>query len=116
MHKPKKVTLKDGNALEATAQSNVSLEMRLSAGKTKRCISRNVVCAPKLAYNLLSITKASEVGKVVKFDHSCEIIIYYEYCTPVEEYKAQTSYIAMVTSTWCNLSLYWTQNHEGIPI
>ena len=63
------------NALEAAGQSNVSLEMRLSAGKTKWCISCNVLYVPKLAYNLLSITKASEAGKVVKLDNAgCKIV------------------------------------------
>ena len=38
LHKPQEVTLGDGNALEATGQGNVSLEMRLSAGKTNRCV------------------------------------------------------------------------------
>ena len=65
----------DGNALEATDQGNVSLEMRLFAGKTKRCVLRNVLHVPKLAYNLLSVTKASEAGKVVKFDNAgCQIV------------------------------------------
>ena len=75
LHKPQEVTLGDGNALEATGQGNVSLEMRLSAGKTKRCVLRNVLYVPKLAYNLLSVTKASEAGKVVKFDNvGCQIV------------------------------------------
>ena len=57
--------------MEATAQGNVSLEMRLSAGKTNRYISWKFLYAPKLG---LSITKVSKVGKVVKFDHaSCPI-------------------------------------------
>ena len=54
---------------EATAQGNVFLEMRLSPGKIKRCISHNVLYEHKHAYNLLSITKASEV------DHAgCQIV------------------------------------------
>ena len=58
LHKPQEVTLGDGNTVEATGQGNVSLEMRLSAGKTERCILRNVLYVPKLVYNLSSVTKA----------------------------------------------------------
>ena len=58
LYKPQEVTLGDENALESIGPGNVSLEMRLSAGKTKRCVLRNVLYVPKLAYNLLSVTKA----------------------------------------------------------
>ena len=75
MQKPQEVTLGDGNVLEATGQGNVSLKIRLSFGKIKWCISCNILNVPKLAYNLLSITKASEAGKVVKFDNAgCKIV------------------------------------------
>ena len=57
LHKPQEVTLGDGNTLEATGQGNVSLEMRLSSGKSERCILRNVLYIPKLVYNLSSVTK-----------------------------------------------------------
>ena len=46
LHKPQEVILGDRNALEANGQGNVSLEMRLSAGKTKRCVLHNVLYAP----------------------------------------------------------------------
>ena len=75
LQKPQQVTLGDRNTLEATGQGNVSLEMRLSAGKTKRCVLRNVLHVPNLAYNLLSVTKASEARKVVKLDDfGCQIV------------------------------------------
>ena len=69
------VTLGDGHALEATGQGTVSLEMRLSDEKTKRCVLHNVLYVPKLSYNLLSVTRVSESGKVVKFDNAgCQIL------------------------------------------
>ena len=58
LQKPQEVTLGDGNTLKVTGQGNVSLEMRLSAGKSERCILRNVLYVPELAYNLSSVTKA----------------------------------------------------------
>ena len=69
------MTLGDGNTLEATGQGNVSLEMRLSAEMTKRCVLHNVLYVPKLACNILSETKASKLRKVVKFDDaSCQVV------------------------------------------
>ena len=39
--------------------------LKPSAGKTKSCVLHNALHVPKLASNLLSVTKASEAGKVV---------------------------------------------------
>ena len=36
---------------------------------------RDVLYVPKLSYNLLSVTKTSESGKIIKFDDtSCQIL------------------------------------------
>jgi len=43
------------------------LEMILLNGESKSCTFRDVLYVPKLAYNLISMTKASQRGKVVKF-------------------------------------------------
>ena len=75
LEKSQEVTLGDGHALEATGQGTVSLEMTLPDGNTNRCILHNVLYVPKLSYNLLSVTKVSEHGKVIKFDDSgCQIL------------------------------------------
>ena len=75
LQKSQEVTLGDGHVLEATGKGIVSLDMRLPDGKTKRCVLRDVLYVPKLSYNLLSVTKASESGKVIKFDDtSCQIL------------------------------------------
>ena len=50
LQKSQEVTLGYGNILEATKQGNASLEIRSSAGKTKRCILCNALYVPKLAY------------------------------------------------------------------
>ena len=57
----------DGHALSATEAGNVTLEIILENGKTKRCRLHNVVYEPKLAYNLLSISKVTKLGKRVEF-------------------------------------------------
>ena len=72
---PLEVTLGDGHILQATAEGTVTLETLLPDGNTKKCTLKNVLLVPKLSYSLLSVSKASEAGKITKFDNSgCEII------------------------------------------
>ena len=67
--------LGDGHALSATEAGNVTLELVLGNGKTKRCRLHNVLYVPKLAYNLLSVLKVTEVGKRVEFySNDCQIL------------------------------------------
>ena len=63
LKEPQEVTLGDGHSLEAVGQGIVTLETRLPSGKIKRCNLNNVLCVPKLAYNLLSVPKASAAGE-----------------------------------------------------
>ncbi len=71
---PQEVSLGDGRVLKATAEGTESLQMLLTDGTKKRCNLGNVLLIPKLAYNLLSISKVSDAGKTVKFDdEKCEI-------------------------------------------
>ncbi len=75
LRRPQEVTLRDGHVLEATPEGTVSLQMMLPNGSTKRCNLENVLFVPKLAYNLLNVSKASEAGKTFKFNNSgCEIL------------------------------------------
>ncbi len=75
LRRPQEVTLGDGHVLEATTEGTVPLQMLLPNGSTKRCNLENVLFVPKLAYNLLSVSKASEAGKTFKFNNSrCEIL------------------------------------------
>ena len=72
LRKPQEVTLGDGHVLEATAEGTVTLEMLLPDGRTQRCNLQNALYVPKLSYNLLSVSKASEA---TKFNNSgCEIL------------------------------------------
>ena len=69
------VTLGDGHKLNATAKGTVEIETHLPGGKTQWCTMENVLYVPKLSYNLLSVSKASEAGKTTKFNNSgCEIL------------------------------------------
>ena len=75
LYVPQEVVLGDGHVLEAIAEGTVSLQMLLPDGNTKRCYLKNVLLVPKLSHNLLSVSKASELGKITKFSKSvCEIL------------------------------------------
>ena len=75
LKKSQEVSLGDGHVLEATAEGTVPLQMLLPGGSTKTCSLKRVLLIPKLSYNLLSISKASDAGKMVKFDESgCKIL------------------------------------------
>jgi len=44
--------------------------MVLSDGTKKGCVLKKVLYVPKLAYNLVSVSKAADAGKTVQFDGS----------------------------------------------
>ena len=75
LRKPQEVTLGDGHVLEAIGEGTVPLRLCLPGGGTKKCDLQKVLFVPKLSYNLLSVSKASEAGKTIKFnDSGCEIL------------------------------------------
>ena len=46
------------------------LDMVLPNGESKSCTLHDVLYVPALSYNLLSVAKASQKGKIVKFTKS----------------------------------------------
>ena len=72
---PQHVTLGDGHSLNSIWIGNVAIELLLGNGKTRQCHLCNVLCVPKLSYNLLSVSKATEAGKRVEFNSTdCQIV------------------------------------------
>ena len=69
------MVLGDGHSLIATGKGKVVLEVTLPNGESKSCTLHDVLYVPKLAYNLISVTKASQTGKVVKFTKSACYIL-----------------------------------------
>ena len=67
LDRPQKVTLGDGSALNIKGRGDVTLRIALPNGKRARCLLKNVLLVPSLAYNLLSVTKAVEAGMEVQF-------------------------------------------------
>ena len=75
LKKPLEVTLGDGFTLEATGRGIVPFEMKLPNCKIVSCKVQDVLFVPKLAYNMISVSKAAEAGKTTKFDESgCRIL------------------------------------------
>ena len=67
LDRPQKVTLGDGSALNIKGRGDVTLRIALPNGKRARCLLKNMLLVPSLAYNLLSVTKVVEAGKEVQF-------------------------------------------------
>jgi hypothetical protein len=61
------ITLGDGRTLEATGTGAVEVKLKLPSGESKIGRLSDVLYVPSLAYNLLSVAKATEAGKTVKF-------------------------------------------------
>lgn len=72
---PVDVVLGDGRTLSAVGRGNVELDMVLPNGKVKSCTLYDVLYVPDLSYNLVSVAKASQKGKVVKFTKSACYIL-----------------------------------------
>ena len=69
------VTLGDGHNLEAVGEGTVDMEMLLPNGGSRMCALKNVLYIPKLAYNLVSVSKAAQMGKTIEFyNSSCEFV------------------------------------------
>ena len=69
------VTLGDGSSLEVAGEGTVHIDMVLSDGSKRGCALRKVLYVPKLAYNLISVSRSAQSGKSVSFDDSgCEFV------------------------------------------
>ena len=76
MKKLEKVTLGDRRPLEVAGEGTVDVEMLLADGNSRGCALQKVLYVPELAYNLVSVPKATGAGKNVKFyNTSCKFEI-----------------------------------------
>ena len=67
----------------------------MEKGKTRQCHLSDVLYVPKLSYNLLSVSKATELGKRVEFHFiDCQIVDQEGKVVPVGIKKANLYYLS----------------------
>ena len=75
LDEPLAVTLGDGNNIEAKQCGTVNVELKQTDGSYKPATLYDVLLVPQLSYNLLSVTRATELGNTFQFDEpTCQII------------------------------------------
>jgi len=75
LKEPIKVTVGDGRALTAVGRGDVVLDVELPNSESKSCTMHDVLYVPELSYNLMSVAKVSQKGKIVKFtSNACYIL------------------------------------------
>ena len=67
LSRPQKVTLGDGHTLEVIGTGAVEVKLKLPGEESKIGRLNEVLYVPTLAYNLLSVAKVTEAGKVITF-------------------------------------------------
>ncbi len=71
---PIDVSIGDGRTLKATGRGIIFVNMKLPNKKWNECRLLDVLYVPKLSYNLLSISKATELGNTTDFNEKgCQI-------------------------------------------
>ena len=75
LNSPLKVTVGDGNEVDGVGRGVVLLNSVLPSGRSRSIKLHNVLHVPRLAYNLFSVSAATERDKTVKFGKvSCRIL------------------------------------------
>ena len=75
LESPIKVTVGDGPALTAIGRGDVVLNMECPSSESESCTLHDVLYVPELSYNLVSVAKVSQKGKIVKFtSNACYIL------------------------------------------
>ncbi len=64
------VTLGDGSTLQITEEGTVDVDIILNNGTKRSCALKKVLYVPRLAYSLVSVSKAVDAGKTVHFEES----------------------------------------------
>ena len=67
LEKPEKETQVDGRILRAIGRGTVSLVMKLPGGRTESRKLLETLNLPELSFNLVSVSKVSECGRVFCF-------------------------------------------------
>ena len=75
LQRPEKVTIGDGRNLEAVGHGTVSLVLKSPGSEAKPRKLYDTLHVPDLSFNLVSVSKVTEAGQVVKFlEKDCQFI------------------------------------------
>ena len=75
LKQPQEISLGDGHIVKATGKGTVLLKIAIGQNQIQRCELKGVLFVPELSYNLLSVSKITKAGKIMKFVSSeCAIL------------------------------------------
>ena len=75
LKQPQEISLGDGHIVKATGKGTVLLKIAISQNQIQKCELKDVLFVPELSYNLLSVSKLTKAGKIMKFVSSqCTIL------------------------------------------
>ena len=70
-----RISLGGGHIVKATGKSTVLLKIAISQHQIQKCELKDVMFVPELSYNLVSVSKITKAGKIMKFASSqCAIL------------------------------------------
>ena len=75
LKQPQEISLGDGHIVKATGKGTVLLKIAIGQNQIQRCELKDVLFVPELSYNLLSVSKITKAGKVIKFASSECVIL-----------------------------------------
>ena len=71
---PIDVSVGNGHSLKASGRGIISVNMKLSDEKLNKCRLLDVLYVPKVSYNLLNVSKVTDLGKTTDFNEKgCKI-------------------------------------------
>ena len=75
LKQPHEISLGEGHIVKATGKDTVLLKIAIGQSQMQRCEPRDVLFVPELSYSLLSVSKITQAGKIIKFASSECIIL-----------------------------------------
>ena len=75
LKQPQEISLGDGHIVKATGKGTVLLKIAIGKSQFQKCELKGVLFVPELSYNLFSVSKIIQTGKIMKFIASeCTIL------------------------------------------
>ena len=118
MDTPQIVALGDRRSIETHKQGTVKLKLKQSDGSYRSGALHDVLYVPELSYNLLSIAKATSLGKIIRFDEStCKIVNKAEEVIGVATKYGSLYYLScQVNTPQQTINVNTVKNHSRIMV